>query len=78
MSMTLNEVQESAEMILFEHLDIRAVTLGVNLKDLIRPNADELSAACEERLAAGAAGWSNRPRGCPRIWACPSSTSGCP
>lgn len=51
MSIGLEEVFETAGMILFQHFDIRAVTLGVNLKDLAGPDAGASAAACGQRLA---------------------------
>lgn len=50
MSMPLEEVYETAGMILFHDFDIRAVTLGVNLKDLVHPDADKMAEACRKRL----------------------------
>lgn len=50
MSIGLEEVLETAGMILFENFDIRAVTLGVNLKDLVGPGPDRLAEACQSRL----------------------------
>lgn len=51
MSLNLEEVFETAGMILFQNFDIRAVTLGVNLKDLVRPDADEMAGLCSQRLS---------------------------
>ncbi len=51
MSIGLEEVFETAGMILFQHFDIRAVTLGVNLKDLAGPDPGAVAQACAERLA---------------------------
>jgi uncharacterized protein (UPF0210 family) len=50
MTISLEEVYESAGMILFHNFDIRAVTLGVNLKDLIHPDPWRMARACEKRL----------------------------
>jgi len=50
MSIGLEEVFETAGMILFQNFDIRAVTLGVNLKDLVRPDAADTAGACGQRL----------------------------
>jgi hypothetical protein len=50
-SIGLEEVFETAGMILFQNFDIRAVTLGVNLKDLAHPDPERTAAACEARLA---------------------------
>ncbi|MDR1397445.1 MAG: PFL family protein [Desulfarculales bacterium] len=50
MSIGVEEAYETAGMILFHNFDIRAVTLGVNLKDLIHPEAEKMCAAVEERL----------------------------
>jgi len=47
----VEEVFETAGMILFEHFDIRAVTLGVNLKDLVDRDAGRLAQDAGERLA---------------------------
>jgi uncharacterized protein (UPF0210 family) len=51
MSFSVEEAFETAGMILFHNFDIRAVTLGVNLKDLVRPDAAELAGLAHERLA---------------------------
>jgi uncharacterized protein (UPF0210 family) len=51
MTLSLEEVYETAGMILFHDFDIRAVTLGVNLKDLINPDVEKMAKACEDRLA---------------------------
>ena len=51
MTLSLEEVYETAGMILFHDFDIRAVTLGVNLKDLIHPDVEKMAKACEDRLA---------------------------
>jgi len=51
MSFSVEEAFESAGMILFHNFDIRAVTLGVNLKDLVRPDAAEMAGLVRERLA---------------------------
>ena len=51
MEFGVEEVFETAGMILFEHFDIRAVTLGVNLKDLIDRDAGRLADDTRERLA---------------------------
>lgn len=51
MEFGVDEVFETAGMILFEHFDIRAVTLGVNLKDLIDRDAGRLAQDARERLA---------------------------
>jgi len=51
MEFGVEEVFETAGMILFEHFDIRAVTLGVNLKDLIDRDAGRLAQDAGERLA---------------------------
>jgi uncharacterized protein (UPF0210 family) len=50
MPIGVEEAYESAGMILFHNFDIRAVTLGVNLKDLIHPEAEKMAAAVEKRL----------------------------
>ncbi|KIX13090.1 PFL family protein [Dethiosulfatarculus sandiegensis] len=50
MSINLEEALESAGMILFHDFDIRAVTLGVNLKNLMHPEAERMAEACRERL----------------------------
>ncbi|MCB2185795.1 MAG: PFL family protein [Deltaproteobacteria bacterium] len=50
MSLGLDEVFETAGMILFQNFDIRAVTLGVNLKDLMDRDATVLAEAARERL----------------------------
>ncbi len=41
MSITLEEVFETVSMTLFQNLDIRCVTLGVNLKDCVRTDFNE-------------------------------------
>ncbi|BEQ14827.1 PFL family protein [Desulfoferula mesophila] len=51
MEFGVEEVFETAGMILFENFDIRAVTLGVNLKDLIDRDAGRLAEEANERLA---------------------------
>ncbi|MCF8064897.1 MAG: DUF711 family protein, partial [Desulfarculaceae bacterium] len=51
MEFGVEEVFETAGMILFENFDIRAVTLGVNLKDLIDRDAGRLAEDTQERLA---------------------------
>lgn len=51
MPIGLEEVFETAGMILFDHFDIRAVTLGVNLKDLMHPDHLRLAEACRQRVA---------------------------
>ncbi|MGD8561209.1 MAG: PFL family protein [Desulfarculaceae bacterium] len=51
MTITLEEVFETAGMILFENFDIRTVTLGVNLKDLMNPDPNHLAQASRARLA---------------------------
>ncbi len=51
MSINLEEAVETAGMILFHNFDIRAVTLGVNLKDLVHPDHERLAQACRRRLA---------------------------
>ena len=51
MEFGVDEVFETAGMILFEHFDIRAVTLGVNLKDLVDRDAGRLAQDAHERLA---------------------------
>jgi uncharacterized protein (UPF0210 family) len=51
MTISIDEVYESAGMILFHDFDIRAVTLGVNLKDLIHPDPWRMAEACEKRLS---------------------------
>ncbi len=51
MSVGVEEVFETAGMILFHNFDIRAVTLGVNLKDLVHPDAQVMARACGRRLA---------------------------
>ncbi|MBV1750024.1 MAG: DUF711 family protein, partial [Desulfarculus sp.] len=51
MEFGVEEVFETAGMILFEHFDIRAVTLGVNLKDLVDRDAGRLAQDAGERLA---------------------------
>jgi uncharacterized protein (UPF0210 family) len=51
MEFGVEEVFETAGMILFENFDIRAVTLGVNLKDLIDRDAGRLADEARERLA---------------------------
>lgn len=51
MSFSVEEAFETAGMILFHNFDIRAVTLGVNLKDLVRPDAAELAGLAHARLA---------------------------
>ncbi|MCB2226129.1 MAG: PFL family protein [Desulfarculaceae bacterium] len=50
MEFGVEEVFETAGMILFEHFDIRAVTLGVNLKDLMARDPEQLAEAARERL----------------------------
>jgi uncharacterized protein (UPF0210 family) len=50
MEFGVDEVFETAGMILFEHFDIRAVTLGVNLKDLMDRDPGRLAEAAQERL----------------------------
>ena len=50
MSIGLEEVLETSGMILFENFDIRALTLGVNLKDLVHPEAAALAEAARRRL----------------------------
>ncbi len=51
MTIGLEEVFETSGMILFNHFDIRAVTLGVNLKDLAHPDHLRLAEACRQRLS---------------------------
>jgi hypothetical protein len=51
MTIGLEEVFETAGMILFDHFDIRAVTLGLNLKDLAHPDHLRLAEACRVRVA---------------------------
>jgi len=51
MAIGLQEALETAGMILFDNFDIRAVTLGVNLKDLIDRDIERMSAAVAGRLA---------------------------
>ncbi len=50
MEFGLEEVFETAGMILFENFDIRAVTLGVNLKDLMDRDAARLAGDSQARL----------------------------
>lgn len=50
MTIGLEDAFETAGMILFENYDIRAVTLGVNLKDLVHPDPYRMSQAVEQRL----------------------------
>ena len=50
MEFGVDEVLETAGMILFEHFDIRAVTLGVNLKDLMDRDPARLADAAQARL----------------------------
>ena len=52
MEFGVDEVLETAGMILFEHFDIRAVTLGVNLKDLMARDPEQLAEAARERLTS--------------------------
>jgi len=58
MPVNLEEAYETAGMILFHNFDIRAVTLGVNLKDLVHPDPARLAEACRDRLAQ----WGSRLR----------------
>ena len=51
MTIGVEEVFETAGMILFQNFDIRAVTLGVNLKDLMDPDAERMAKACRRRLS---------------------------
>ncbi len=51
MEFGVDEVFETAGMILFEHFDIRAVTLGVNLKDLMDRDPARLAEAAHARLS---------------------------
>lgn len=51
MSIGLQEVLETSGMILFDNFDIRAVTLGVNLKDLVDRDVDRMAAGVAGRLA---------------------------
>ena len=50
MAIGVEEAFETAGMILFHNFDIRTVTLGVNLKDLVNPDVDIMAQAVEERL----------------------------
>ncbi len=50
MAIGVEEAFETASMILFHNFDIRTVTLGVNLKDLVNPDARKMADAVEERL----------------------------
>jgi len=50
MTIALEDVFETAGMILFENYDIRAVTLGVNLKDLVHPDPFRMAQAAGQRL----------------------------
>ena len=50
MTIGMEEVFETAGMVLFENFDIRAATLGVNLKDLVHPDPFRMSRAVGERL----------------------------
>lgn len=52
MDIGLEEVFETSGMILFHHFDIRAVTLGINLKDLVHPEPEKMADAARERLTA--------------------------
>mgnify|MGYP001134405670 CR=1 FL=1 len=47
---SLAEVHETASMILSHHLDIRTVTLGVNLKDCVDRNLDWLIKQAQARI----------------------------
>ena len=52
MTISVEEAYETAGMILFHNFDIRAVTLGVNLKDLAHPDNLRLAEACRQRLSS--------------------------
>ena len=56
-----SEVREVLRMIEAEHLDIRAVTMGISLRDCA---TDELSRTCErvyEKIMRSRSGWCRRP-----------------
>jgi uncharacterized protein (UPF0210 family) len=50
MRISVEEVFETARMTLDHHFDIRAVTLGINLKDCIDRNVDRLSERIQKRI----------------------------
>lgn len=50
MTIGLEEAFETASMILFHNFDIRTVTLGVNLKDLIDRDPHKMAEAVEQRV----------------------------
>ncbi|HPP13040.1 MAG TPA: PFL family protein, partial [bacterium] len=51
MSISVEEVYETARMILYHHLDIRTTTLGINLKDLISSNFSACLNRVSQRIA---------------------------
>ncbi|MCM8769986.1 MAG: DUF711 family protein, partial [Candidatus Omnitrophica bacterium] len=50
MSITVDEVYETARMILSHHLDIRTTTLGINLKDLVATNFSTFASQVAKRI----------------------------
>ena len=50
MAITVEEVFETVEMTLFHNLDIRTVTLGINLKDCVRSDFDEFAERVYRRI----------------------------
>src|SRR5674536_401034 len=50
MIFTADEILETLDMILYEHLDIRTVTVGVNLTGCVRDDPERMAKAVHDKI----------------------------
>ena len=55
MIFTADEILETLDMILSEHLDIRTVTVGVNLMGCVRDDPERMAKAVHDQIVSTAA-----------------------
>ena len=52
MIFSADEILETLDMILYEHLDIRTVTVGINLMGCVRDDPEQMAQAVHDRIVS--------------------------
>jgi len=52
MIFSADEILETLDMILYEHLDIRTVTVGINLMGCVRDDPERMAQAVHDRIVS--------------------------